>query len=67
MSDTQSSLFLSLSKDGVVPKSALIDAFAASGIQEDDLRCAKLLRQLKASDELLTHADFQALIDCSPA
>jgi glutaminase len=67
VSESQSSLFLSLSKDGFVPKSALIDAFAASGIQDDDLRCAKLLRQLKASDDLLTPADFQALIDCSPA
>src|SRR5271166_4688950 len=67
MSDPQSSLFLSMSKDGVVPKSALIDAFAQSGIQDDDLRCAKLLKRLRASDDMLTHADFQALLDCSPA
>jgi len=67
MGEAHSSLFRAFSKDGLVARSALIDAFKESGILDDDARCSVLLRRLQSSKEFLAPEDFVALQECSPA
>lgn len=67
VSKLHSSLFLAFSKDGLVPRKSVIDAFANSGILEDDFRCATLLKNLKSCPEFLAPDDFNNLQKSAPA
>ncbi len=59
-------IFRAFSKDASVPRQALLDAFSASGIQNDDPRYASLIQRLHSFDEHLTPAEFQAIQECAP-
>lgn len=68
MSEARSNLYRAF-RDGAgeVSRDELLKTFAESGILDDDVRCASLFRSLHASGESLSHEEFQALQDESPA
>jgi glutaminase len=67
MTDIANSLFRAYCQgNNQVPRQAIIEAFAESGIKEDDPRVAALFKALKTSPEFLDIAQFQTLQDFSP-
>jgi glutaminase len=67
MTEGRSGLFAAFSKEKLVSRDSLLQAFSESGILEDDVRYRQLLKRLKAGPEELNEADFQSLQECSPA
>jgi len=66
LSQEHDRLFRAFSKDGSVPRQAVVNAFSESGILDDDARYSSLLERLSACDQYLDPADFQRLQECSP-
>lgn len=66
MSQIDDGLFKAFSKEGLVPRKSLLNAFSESGILDDDVRYSNLIQRLKSSNEFLSPADFHTLQECAP-
>ncbi|MCC7530669.1 MAG: glutaminase A [Candidatus Melainabacteria bacterium] len=66
MSDSESALFKSLAKKGIVRREALLEALKERGILEDDPRVRSLLKGLNGNSAEITEAQFQILYDQAP-
>ena len=66
MSDSQSALFKTFAKKGIVRREALLEALKERGILEDDPRVRSLLKGFNGNSPEVTEAQFQILYDQAP-
>lgn len=66
MSDLQSTLFKSFSKEGIVRRDQLLQYLSERGILEDDPRVRSMLKSLNGGSQEISEEQFQILYDQSP-
>lgn len=66
MSDLQSTLFKSFSKEGIVRREQLLQYLSERGILEDDPRVRSMLKSLNGGSQEISEEQFQILYDQSP-